>query len=317
MNKMKLLMLSSILLVAPLTSCKVSDFYVNPRGANDVESVSFDLNYVKLEIGESIQLEPVIVYKDGKEVDIYTEWRTSNAKVATVSDNGFVSAVGSGRCHITFLAGRTGTAYCEIEVPKVDDGGTTPDPIPGEFTIRLNTSRVDLTYRQTYQLIASTSEDAEVTWSVTEGNGIVTVDQSGLVTAGGVEGTAVVTASARNKSASCTFTVSSEGDDDDEKTINIYFFLDYNSVDETDTTGKRLLANFLWYPDRPIGQSGLVPSDPTVAPTSDFPYFIGWSTRAIIDSADLLIDVDTFTTGSARNYIYIFGIWSDVPKGAF
>ena len=101
------------------------------------------------------------------------------------------------------------------------------------------------------------------------------------------------------------------------KTINVFFFIDYNNVDEADTTGKRLLANFLWYPDRPIGQSGLVPSDPTVAPTSDFPYFIGWSTRAIIDSRDLLIDVDTFTLGSSRNYIYIFGIWSDVPKGAF
>ena len=316
MNKMKFLMLSSLLLATPLTGCKVNDYYVNNRTGNDVESVSFDMTYVKLEIGESIQLEPIIVYKDGKEVPIYTEWRTSNAKVATV-DNGFVSAVGSGRCHITFLAGTTKTAYCEIEVPRHDEGGGD-DPIPGEFTIRLNTNNVELTYRQTYQLIATTSEDAEVSWAVTTGDGIVTVDQSGFVTAGGVEGVAVVTASARNKSASCTFVVSSEGDDDDdEKTIDIYFFLDYNNVDETDTTGKRLLANFLWYPDRPIGQSGLVPQDPTTAPTSDFPYFIGWSTHAIIDSSDLLIDVDTFTTGSARNYIYIFGIWSDVQKGAF
>ena len=316
MNKMKLFAFSTLLLVAPLASCKALDYSYNKKiSGNDVKSVSFDLTYVKLEVGESIQLEPIIEYYDDIEVKIYTEWRTSDEKVATV-DNGFVSAVGGGRCHITFLAGTTKAAVCEIEVPKHDE--QTPDPIPGEFTIRLNESRKDLVFRQTFQLIATTSEDAEVSWAVTSGEGIVTVDNAGLVTAGAVEGRAVVTATANNRSAHCTFDVAPEGgDDEDDKIINVFFFLDYNSVDEEDTTGTRLLANFMWYPDRPVGQSGLVPATPTTAPTSDFPHFIGWSNKAIIDSASELIDVETYVTGDLKDFAYIFGIWSDVPKGEF
>ena len=318
MNKMKFLVLSLALVAAPLMSCSDVDYYKNDVKGKDVESVSLDVSYLKLEIDDSYQLTPTIKYYNDKEVKVYKEWRSSNTRVATVDKNGFVSAVGGGTAVITFLAGITGSASCTIDVAKTDEDD--PIPQPGEFTIRLNSQSETLSLGETFQLTASTSEEAEVTWSVTEGAGIVSVDNNGLVTAGFVAGNAAVTASANGKSATCRFTVSDEddpGEEEDEKTVQYFFFIDYNNVDESDTTGKRLLAKFMWYPNRPVGQSGLVPANPTVAPTSDFTYFIGWSTQPIIDDKDGLIDVDTYCCGDSVYYKFVFGIWSDVPGGQF
>ncbi len=320
MKRFKLFALSSLLLITPLAGCSAADFSFNHKVKDNVESVELDITVMKVDIGDSFQLTPTVTYRDGKEPEnIYKLWMSSNERVATVTQTGFVSAIGGGDATITFLIGKTGSACCSVHVNK-DDGGDIPPtpPQPGEFTISLNATRKTLSFGQTFLLLATTSEDAEVSWSVTSGVGIVEVDNTGLVTAGSVAGEAVVTATANDKSASCTFTVEADpDDDDDEKIIEFFFFIDYNNVDETDTTGNRLLAHFLWYPDRPVGQSGLVPSDPTVAPTSDFPYFIGWSDHAIIDSKDGLIDVNTYTSGDTRNFIYIFGIWADVQKGEF
>ena len=327
MNKMKFLILSLAITAAPLMSCKEIDYYKNDVKGKDVQNVELDVSYLKLEIGESYQLTPTITYYNDKEVKVYTEWRSSNSSVADVDKNGFVSALSGGTATITFLAGISGSASCTIDVPKPDDDD--PIPQPGEFTIRLNSSSETLALAGTFQLVATTSEEASVTWAVTEGEGVVTVDNNGLVTAGNVSGTATVTANANGKSASCYFNVTEEaipedpadpvdpGDDEDYKTVQYFFFLDYNNVDEADTTGKRLLARFMWYPNRPVGESGLVPANPTVAPTSDFPYFIGWSTQPIIDDKEKLIDVNTYKSGDSVFYKFIFGIWSDVPGGQF
>ncbi len=325
MKRMKLLMLSSLLLLAPLAGCSNAvGNGVNRVDGNDarVTGVSLDNSYLKLEEGQIVQLIPTITYKDDVEVNVYKFWKSSNTKVATVDQNGMVSAIGGGIAHITFIAGYK-SASCMIEIPKndtpVDPDDPTPEPPqPGEFTIRLTETSIEMGYGETHQLTAVTSEEAEVTWSVTEGGNIVTVDNSGLVSTGTVSGRAKVTATANEKSASCYVDVSdTDGDDDANKTVRFYFFIDYNSTDEKDDTGTKLLASFKWYPDRPVGDSGLVPNTPAKAPTDDFPYFIGWSDHPFVDTKDDLIDVSTYCAGNTRNYKYIFGIWSDVTKEAF
>lgn len=316
MKKISLVFLTSLLFGA-LTSCGVPGS-PNSVSGNDVEKVTLDVSYMKLEEGETLQLRPTIKYYDDIEIDVFKMWMSSNTKVATVDDNGLVTALGGGNATITYMVGVSKSAACYIEVPKQEEGGgEEPEPVvPGEFSIRLNTYSKELALHEQFQLMATTSEDAEVTWEVTAGGTIVTVDNNGLVTAGSVPGEATVTASANGKFASCTFTVIDQGDDEDDKTIRLYFFIDYSNVDETDETGTRLLASFKWYPDRVLSKD-LIPADPIKAPTSDFKYFIGWSTRAIVDDKSLLINWDTYTTGDTRNYVYIFGIWSDVPKGEF
>ena len=316
MKKFSLVFLSTLLLGA-VTSCSMPGS-PNKVSGNDVEKVTLDVSYMKLEEGETLQLHPTIKYYNDQEIEVFKMWRTSNSKVATVDENGLVYAVGGGSATITYLVGVTKSAACVIEVPKQDQGGgDDPGPVtPGEFAIRLNTYSQELKFHQTYQLVATTTEDAEVTWAVTEGGTVVSVDANGLVTAGAVVGQAKVTATAKDKSVSCTFTVVDEGDDEEDKTVKLYFFIDYANVDETDKTGTKLIATFKWYPDRVL-TNDVIPANPKTAPTSDFPYFIGWSTRAIVDDKDGLIDWSTYTTGDTRNYVYIFGIWSDVTRENF
>ena len=184
MKKFRLFALTSLLLLLPLAGCKALDFSANVNKRDNVESVTLDIKDMTLEIGESFQLTPEITYRDGKETDVYKRWMSSDTKVVTVTDNGFVSAVGGGKATVTFLAGVKASAACSVKVNFPDDGGgDTPEPPqPGEFTIRLNTTSKQLSLRQTFQLVATTSEDAEVTWAVTRGEGIVEVDQTGLVT---------------------------------------------------------------------------------------------------------------------------------------
>lgn len=325
MKHSKLLFLSSLLLVAPLTACgtELPSNHVNENDAK-VLSVTLDVNYMKLEEGQTLQLNPTVKFKNDEIVEVYQEWRSSKPGVAFVGPDGLVTAISGGRATITYIAGYK-SAACVIDVPKQGGGDTPVDPPvppePGQFSIYLNKSDVSLSYGETCQLVATTSEDALVTWSVSEGGNIVSVDSNGLVTAGRVLGTATVVASAvyeeKTYSASCKFSVSGQDDDPSAMTVRYFFFIDFNNCDEEDETGTKLLASFKWYPDRPVGDSGLVPQDPTVAPTSDFPYFVGWSDHPFVDTKDDLIDVTTYESGDTRTYKYIFGIWADVPKGEF
>ena len=274
-----------------------------------------------MEVGESITLTPTITYKDEQEVDCYQEWRSSNNAIASV-DNGVVLALKTGRAAITFIAGYK-SASCSIEVPGSDiyvdptnpeEGGEETQP--GGFTIKLNRSSLALTTGDTFQLVATTSEEASVSWS-SSNEAVATVSQAGMVTAL-KEGNATIHATSNGKSVSCEVSVSDEQQElvpeDEDMTVHIYFFIDYNNADEEDTTGKKLLTHFWWYEDQPIAQSGKVPANPTTAPTPDFPYFAGWSVHPIIDSKDGLLDLSTYEVGS-RSFLYIYGIWTDVQGG--
>ena len=326
MKKMRLI-LASILAFIGLAGCNQKA--TNTLNENDlkVASVSLDISYQKLNVDESITLTPTIKYKDDQEVDVYKEWRTSNSKVASVNDSGLVLAVSAGRAAITFIAGYK-SASCSIEVIGEEegnyvvpvDGDISSDPgvQPGEFTIRINSTSITLKTGDSYQLNATTSEAAAVAWSSTNEE-VATVSQTGLVTAI-KEGSATIRATSNGKSVSCEVTVSDEQQElphDDDMTVHIYFFLDYNNADEDDTTGKKLLTHFWWYEDKPIAESGKVPSNPTTSPTPDFPYFAGWSNHPIIDSKDKLLDLSTYKVedDGSRSFLYIYGIWTDVQGG--
>ena len=335
MKKCKLVFLASILALVGLSGCNQQE---DERiAANDlmVTDVSLDITYKKLEVGESFVLTPTITYKDGQEVDCYKEWRSSNSKIASVSETGMVLAIKSGSAAITFIAGYK-SASCSINIPSDEVIVVPSDPItpvnpndpgevtPGEFTISLNAETLELAIGSSYQLEATTSEQAVVSWASSNA-AIVSVDNDGAILAL-AEGTATITATSNEKSASCVVTVSEvplnhEDDDippDDEMTVHIYFFLDYNNVDEEDLTGQKLLAKFWWYEDKPIAQSGKVPANPTKAPTSEFPYFAGWSTHPIIDSKSNLLNLSEYTVesdGGGRSFLFIYGIWTDVQGG--
>ena len=80
-----------------------------------------------LTVGSSKQLVPVFTYEDGTVLDkdaIFT-WDSSNPEVATIDEDGLVSAIAAGDTTITVTAcGGLYTATCTISVSKVEPVGT-------------------------------------------------------------------------------------------------------------------------------------------------------------------------------------------------
>ena len=314
-----------------LTSCgeePVNDKYDNAA----VKSVEFadEMTYAQLGIGDSVQLTPVITWREGVgdvKPEIVTEWRTSKSTVAKIEEDGLVTAVGSGKAYITYRAGFK-MATCKIYVPSQNGGGETPvDPeIPEELNASSRTVGeggsfvLNATPNQVPENVNWTSKDVEIATVTPDPDNVnnATID---AIKAGTVEIKVTVTAGNATASASCTVTVveNGGGGDPDEpldgQDYEIYMFIDYNNVDENDTTGTKLLARFFWYGDRPLSESGKVPDvKNSMALDPAFPYFIGWSLHSIIDTKEDLWDLNKDVVGTTA-YIYkLYGIWSDQPN---
>ena len=314
MKKFNLLFGASLLLTLGLASCSNTNANTEPDLSYNnrlVEEVTFDIDYYSLTIGESLHITPTIKFKNNKEVEVSKAWKSSKTTVATV-DEGLVYGVGSGTTYITFRAGFK-MASCTIVIPGSDtptptpEPGPGPTPEPGEFTITLSSTSLTLSPGGNASLTASTSEAADVSWSSSNEN--VAKYENGKVVAVGL-GNCTITASANNKSASCSVTVKEASEDDPDRNVTVYFFLDYNNVDMYDESGTKLLAKFKWYQDRPLTDAPL-PEDPSAAADPAFPYFVGWSSHTIIDTKDDLWDLENDVIGT-RTFIFIYGIWSDV-----
>ena len=124
-------------------------------------------------------------------------WLTSNEKVATVDDNGKVTAVGSGEAKITATAGGK-YASCTVKV-TVLVAGITLDKTELDMTID------DEPVTLVAKVIPEGATDKTVIWS-SSNDRVATVDANGKVTAVG-NGEATITAKAGDKTATCTVKV--------------------------------------------------------------------------------------------------------------
>lgn len=319
MKNIKKLFLGLILTLG-LSACG-SATPVNPSNLvnnRKVENVTLDISgEVVMEKGQTLTATPTIKYQDDIEVECDKIWTSSRPKVASI-DNGVVTALGEGSSKISFIAGLK-MAYFTVTIQPT--GGETPipgpnDPDPAKVSITLNTTSRTLSIDETFQLVVTLNNpdglDETITYS-SEDSGVVTVNETGLVKAIAA-GTTNIVVEALGKVAKCAVTVKSneEPEDPDDYDFTVYFFIDYNNIDENDETGTKLLARFGWYHNEPIAKSGKVPANPTVALDPAFPYFVGWSTHTIIDTKDDLCDLNTYVVENAH-FLFIYGIWSDVP----
>ena len=124
-------------------------------------------------------------------------WLTSNEKVATVDDNGKVTAVGSGEAKITATAGGK-YASCTVKVTVLVTGITLDET---ELDLTVDDDPVTLVAKVTPE----GATDKTVIWS-SSNDRVATVDANGKVTAVG-NGEATITAKAGDKTATCTVKV--------------------------------------------------------------------------------------------------------------
>lgn len=124
-------------------------------------------------------------------------WTSDNAEVATVDENGVVTAVAGGVANIIATVGDK-TAKCVVTV------------VEKSIEISENTITLDIG-GQSHKLTATASDDSTVVWTSSDEK-VATVDNEGNVTAVGA-GVAVITASTEGEnpvSATCNVIVVSE-----------------------------------------------------------------------------------------------------------
>lgn len=144
--------------------------------------------------GETLQLTATI-YPDSATNKTVT-WKSSDKTVATVDESGLVTAVGNGTADITATTedgNYTATCQVTVEIP--------------ELTLSLDKTELTLTQTEEQQKLTATVSDPEekVTW-LSSDPFVATVTRDGTVTAI-ANGTATITASAGDKTVSCTVEV--------------------------------------------------------------------------------------------------------------
>ena len=162
-----------------------------------VSSVSLDKTSLSLEEGNSAQLTATVNPSDATDKSL--SWSSANTSIATVDQNGKVTAVKEGSVYITVSASGK-SATCAVTVSK---------KIIRVTSVTLDKSSVDMYKGESITLVATVSPDnatyKNVTWSSSDVS-VASVDQSGKVTA--VKGgSAVITASADGCSAGCAVNI--------------------------------------------------------------------------------------------------------------
>ena len=176
-------------------TCKVT---VTPKL---VTSVILDESELTIEKGFTAQLNATVAPDDADNLGL--TWTSDNEEVATVDENGLVTAVSVGEANITATAvdGSGVTATCKVTVtPKLVTSVILDE---SELTIEKN-----FTEQLTATVAPDDADNLSLTWT-SDNEEVATVDENGLVTAVG-EGTATITATANDGSgvsASCVVTV--------------------------------------------------------------------------------------------------------------
>ena len=137
-----------------------------------VEKLSFNADALNLSVAQTAKITPIFYPKDIYNLGILNtslSWQSSDTAVATVDDNGNVTAVGNGAAEITATSADVGrTAKCSV---TVKDG-----IVQNEVTA--NTDIIDMTVGDTKQL----SADGDIIWK-SDNSYIVDVDENGIVKA--------------------------------------------------------------------------------------------------------------------------------------
>ena len=147
---------------------------------------------VLLGIGEQLALTTNYSESDGS-----VTFSSDNPNVASVDENGLITATGEGVTEITAVTDRGLSAVCAVTAGKAISN------------ITLNKTELTLAIGEVFKLSANTP-DGEVSHSIGFSSGnpnVASIDENGLITAKGTGTAAVVYKAYNGKFASCTVTV--------------------------------------------------------------------------------------------------------------
>lgn len=185
-------------------------------------SIKLDADSKTISVGDKAKLTATVTPADSTDKVV---WKSSAEKVATVDENGNITALAVGTAKITATAG-TVSATCTVTVEAVK-----------VTEVKLDKTAVSLKAGETAQLTATVlpdnAADKTVTWTSSDAKVATVVN--GKITAVAA-GTATITATAGGKSATCTVTVTKQAQNikDTKKYPSIP--KDYTKIDPAVTT---------------------------------------------------------------------------------
>ena len=166
-----------------------------------IESVSLNKEALTLEEQQAETLVATINPSETTDDKTLT-WKSSNEEVATVDQEGKVTAVKEGSTTITVTTTNGKEATCEVTVTK--------KPVPIE-SVSLNKTTLKLEEQQVETLVATinpneTTDDTTLTWK-SSNEEVATVDSQGKVTAVKEGSTTITVTTVNGKEATCEVTV--------------------------------------------------------------------------------------------------------------
>ena len=160
-------------------------------------SITLNTQETSIKKGDTADLDVIYTPEDTSD-DKTVIWTSSNNEIATVDENGVVTAVADGTATITATVGSL-TAECIVHVREVPLEGIDLD----KTAITMNKGEKSEALKVSYNP-EDTTDDKTVTWS-SENEDVATVE-NGVVTAVGA-GTTTITATVGEFTAECEVTV--------------------------------------------------------------------------------------------------------------
>ena len=207
-----------------------------------VKGITASPSSLVLSIGDTAKISTIISPSNATNKTV--NWVSQESYIASVDQNGNVTAVGSGITSI-ILTTEDGNYTVSVPVTVLNEGQTDPDVNPSNRVVSVDLSNPSLRLQRgdTRTLLATvsyadesrTSSNSKVLW-YSSNPAIASVTSDGIVTAITV-GTAIITARAVDNNsifAYCTVTVSNSGtsggsgEGTDSKTVDYIYRLDYN-----------------------------------------------------------------------------------------
>ena len=200
------LLVTAVLLSAGFWSCGKEDIPEPIPPTVAVTGVTLDKTSISLLVGDSETLTATVTPADAENQKL--TWSSDKPAVATVDDNGKVTAVKAGEATITVTTQDGGkTATCRV---------TVSDPVSDQEIkvtgVKLNKNETTILVGGSETLTASVLPDdatnRNVNWTSSDAS-VATVDDNGKVTGVKVgEATITVTTQDGGKTATCRVTVS-------------------------------------------------------------------------------------------------------------
>ena len=178
-----------------------------------VASITIDPETVELEIGETAEFTATVLPEDATNQEVV--WSIEPETVATIDENGVVTAVAAGEATVTVTSADNPEIFAEATVTVTE--GEEPEPEVIAVTgVEITPAQAGLIVGETTTFTANVmpenATNQEVVWSI-EPTTVATIDEDGVVTAV-APGTATVTVTTVDGEfeATATVTVFNEGD---------------------------------------------------------------------------------------------------------